>query len=199
MGTFAIVKGEECRGCLFFYHYPLPFAAAFRFDFTKSKNGNGGNEMATINLRDYFFCYKLDCFVEVSDEDVEVFLAGLTIKWADVYFKAQREENAYQRRLYRHDAHYSLDCNDGIENDVINQTADPLKKYIDSFEKELLYDAIASLPENQAKRVYAYFFLGLSKQDIAHSEGVSKQCICQSIERALANIEKYLKNILEGC
>ena len=34
-----------------------------------------------------------------------------------------------------------------------------------------LHAAIASLPNKQAKRIYAHFILGMTKQDIARAEG----------------------------
>ena len=59
--------------------------------------------MTTINLKDFYYWYTQDQFIEVSDEVAEVFLADA------------RYEMAYQRRLSRHKAQYSLDCEDGIE------------------------------------------------------------------------------------
>ena len=59
-----------------------------------------------------------------------------------------------------------------------------------------LLAAIASLPDKQAKRVYAHFILGMTQTDIARVEGVSKMVVCYSIERALQTMEKFLKNRL---
>ena len=59
--------------------------------------------MTTINLKDLYYWYTQDQLIEVSDEVAEVFKADA------------RYEMAYQRRLSRHKAQYSLDCDDGIE------------------------------------------------------------------------------------
>ena len=59
--------------------------------------------MTTINLKDFYYWYTQDELIEVSDEVAEVFKADA------------RYEMAYQRRLSRHKAQYSLDCDDGIE------------------------------------------------------------------------------------
>ena len=59
--------------------------------------------MTTINLKDFYYWYTQDQFIEVSDEVAGVFLVDT------------RYEMAYQRRLSRHKAQYSLDCEDGIE------------------------------------------------------------------------------------
>ena len=53
--------------------------------------------------QDFYYWYTQDQLIEVSDEVAEVFKADA------------RYEMAYQRRLSRHKAQYSLDCDDGIE------------------------------------------------------------------------------------
>ena len=59
--------------------------------------------MTIINLKDFYYWYTQDQLIEVSDEVAAAFLTDA------------RYEMAYQRRLYRHKAQYSLDCEDGIE------------------------------------------------------------------------------------
>ena len=59
--------------------------------------------MTTINMKDFYYWYIVDELVEVPDEVAEVLLAS------------RRNEAAYQRRLTRNKAFYSLDCDDGIE------------------------------------------------------------------------------------
>ena len=59
-----------------------------------------------------------------------------------------------------------------------------------------LHAAIASLPDKQAKRIYAHFILGMTKQDIARAEGVHEKVVRVAIERGLRRLEKILKNSL---
>ena len=59
-----------------------------------------------------------------------------------------------------------------------------------------LYTAISRLPDKQAKRIYAHFILGLTKQDIARAEGVDEKVVRLAIERGLRNLEKILKKFL---
>ena len=59
-----------------------------------------------------------------------------------------------------------------------------------------LHAAIASLPNKQAKRIYAHFILGMTKQDIARAEGVHEKVVRVAIERGLRRLEKILKNSL---
>ena len=62
--------------------------------------------MTTINLKDFYYWYLQDQFIEVSEEVAEALRASV------------RYEAAYQRRLTRHKAQYPLDCEDGIEYSV---------------------------------------------------------------------------------
>ena len=59
-----------------------------------------------------------------------------------------------------------------------------------------LHAAIASLPDKQAKRIYAHFILGMTKQDSARAEGVHEKVVRVAIERGLRHLEKILKNSL---
>ena len=147
--------------------------------------------MVIINLREYFRCYEIDCFLEIPDEEVEAFLAGLTIKLADVYFREQRKENAYQRKKRRYKANYTLDS-DEIENEVLDSPPEPFEIYIGKLECQEILDAIAALPEKQAKRIYSQYFLGMNRSEIARAEGVDVSSVRESIETGLIKIKNIL-------
>lgn len=109
--------------------------------------------MKQINLRDlYPDVYKEDTFVEVSDEIQAVFQS------------AQRAEAAYNRQRYRYKAHYSLDRGDGIEHNSLARPLTPEMILEDNFLKEQVYAAVMSLPELQAKRIYARYYLPHCRQ-----------------------------------
>ncbi|MPM05396.1 hypothetical protein SDC9_51686 [bioreactor metagenome] len=137
--------------------------------------------MAKINLRDYYPFYQNDCYIEVSDE------VAKALKELD------RLEVAYQRRLYRHKAYYSLDQGDGIERDILFVSLSPSEIYERTVTYEQLHSAIARLPDKQAKRIYAYYFLDMSQSSIAKAECVSRKAVCSSIIRGLLNLERILK------
>jgi RNA polymerase sigma-70 factor (ECF subfamily) len=59
---------------------------------------------------------------------------------------------------------------------------------------EQLHAAIAALPDKQAKRIYAHYFLGMSKSAIAKTEYVNERAVRESIISGLRNMEKYLKH-----
>ena len=137
--------------------------------------------MLKINLRDYYPCYQYDCFVDVPDEVAEAMQ------------KFDRLENAHQRRMYRNKAQYSLNQGDGIEHDVLFVSLSPWEIYERKVTYAQLHAAIASLPDKQAKRIYAHFFLEMSNTAIAEAEGVNEASVRDAIERGLRNIEKFLK------
>lgn len=140
--------------------------------------------MAKINLRDYYPFYNVDVFVDVPEEIATTLL------------ESKRQEEAYKRRMYRHKAQYSLDRGDGIEYDICFTSLSPCEVYERKIAIEQLYAAIANLPDKQGKRIYAHYILGMSKAQIARTEGVSKSRISESIERGLRNMEIFLKNML---
>lgn len=139
--------------------------------------------MVEINLRDYYSdFYNTDIMIEITDE-----LAYQFYRW-------ELDEAAYRLRTYRHKAYYSLDRGDGIENEALLISMSPHEMYERRVSMEQLYVAIATLPEKQAKRIYAHFFLDMKKTEIAQAEGVSPSTVKDSITRGLHNLEKILKN-----
>ena len=139
--------------------------------------------MATINLRDYYPFYQHDIYVDVPDE-----LAEAMNQW-------ERAEKAYARKRRWHRAHYSLDFVDDIERHILFVSDSPDVRFEKKVRLEQLYAALAALPDKQAKRIYAHYFLGLSKAQIARSEGVGKMTIGESIASGLRRLEIALKKL----
>ena len=115
---------------------------------------------------------------------------------AAIMLEYDRLEAAYRRRTYYHKAHYSLDRGDGIEYDALFVSMTPCEIYERKVMMEQLHAAIAALPDKQAKRINGRYFLGLSAEAIAESEGVSVSAVNSSIQRGLKNMEKFLKKYL---
>ena len=70
--------------------------------------------MKKINLRElYPDVYTTELFVDVTAEVMETIRA------------AERAEAAYERKMYRYKAQYSLDCENGIENAVLLKPQTP--------------------------------------------------------------------------
>ena len=137
--------------------------------------------MTTINLKDFYYWYTQDQFIEVSDEVAEVFVSDA------------RHEMAYQRRLSRHKAQYSLDCDDGIEYSACLHEPSP-QELLDRKEMFFrLWNALNSLPEIQGRRVDAHLILGKSYRQIAREEGVDKSAVRCSVESGIKRMKKYLR------
>ena len=142
--------------------------------------------MQTINLKQYYpFCTE-DTFVEVSDEIVEAFLLD------------KRAEAARERKMYRYKAHYSLDCDDGIEKAAIGWAQPSPEDYIVQKEEQAArLRLVAALPEalshatpTQARRVRAYYIAGINQPKIARMEGVHSSKVSIAIRRGLRNMRR---------
>ncbi|WP_217958793.1 RNA polymerase sigma factor [Acutalibacter muris] len=139
--------------------------------------------MKEINLRKYYPNYTHDVMVQVSDEV------------ADLLQELARAEDALRIRTYRHKAMYSLE----LMNEVREFPAEgPLPEEIleQSNMRELLYKGLQSLPEKQRSRLIAYYFLGMSKAEIARNEGSSVNSVKEGMQRALRNLEKFFEVFL---
>ena len=138
--------------------------------------------MKKVNLRDlYPDVYKNDHFVEVTADVLETIQA------------AERAEAAYDRRVYRYKAHYSLDCDNGIENAILMKPQTPEMLLEEKQFQEQVYAAVMKLPEKQAKRIYARYYLGMTVNEIAEVEGVDPSRVRDSIRRGLKQLVKYLR------
>ena len=121
--------------------------------------------MKKVNLRDlYPDVYKTDHFVEVTEDVLE------TIR------DSERAEAAYDRRMYRYKAHYSLDCDNGIENAILLKPQTP-EMFLE--EKQL------------REQIYARYYLGMRVGEIAAAEGVDPSRVRDSIRRGLKQLAKY--------
>lgn len=110
--------------------------------------------MKKINLRDYYPYYTQDMIVEVPDE-VALLLREYMLL-----------EEAYRIRTYRYKAFYSLDRDEGIEREILQKPLNPAEIWEQRQMTELIYKGLSKLPVKQRQRIYAHFFLGMSKADI---------------------------------
>ena len=137
--------------------------------------------MEEINLHDYYpEFYATNSVIFVPDK-----LAAQLRQWS-------RDERAYERQRYRCKAYFSIDCNDGILHEILIKSPTPEEIYERKMANHLLHTAILILPEKQSKRIYAHYFLGMSKAAIARAEGVSRTTIRDSIAHALRTLEVFM-------
>ena len=139
--------------------------------------------MTTINLKDFYSWYAHDEYIEVSDE------VAAELRANKLY------EAAYQRRVIRNKAQYSLNCDDGIEYSACLSEPTP-QELLER--KELfcdLWNALNTLPETQGRRVDACVILGRSYREVALEEGVNESSVRESVKAGLENMKKYLKKV----
>lgn len=133
--------------------------------------------MKQVNLRElYPDSYEDNEYVDVSDEVYETLC------------EFERKEAAIARQKHRHEA----------ELEIMPQAS--LKEFVESAEAlvlnkltvEELDRLLKSLPEKQAKRVYDYFYLGLTTTQIAAKENTPSRRIAESIQRGLMNLRERI-------
>lgn len=137
--------------------------------------------MKKINLRElYPDAYTTDFFVNVTEDVLETIRAS------------ERAEAAYERKMYRYKAQYSLDCENGIENTVLTKPQTPEMVLEEKQLQKQVYATVMKLPEKQAKRIYARYYLCMTVNGIAAVEGVDPSRVRDSIRRELKKLEKKL-------
>ena len=140
--------------------------------------------MTTINLKDFYSWYTHDEYIEVSDE------VAAELRADKLY------EAAYQRRVIRNKAQYSLDCDDGIEYSACLSEPTP-QELLERMERfYYLWNALNMLPETQGRRVDAHVILGKSYREIALEEHVDKSAVRKSVEAGLQNMRNFLREFL---
>ncbi len=146
--------------------------------------------MTVINLKRYYYpLVKTDVFVEVPDEI------------ADALLHLRREENNRTSKIWYHKAYFSLDCEDGIENDAIGWAQPSPEDYMIQAEDEAaqelllehLWEAIGQLTPTQARRLHMLYMLEMKYREIAEAEGISPTQASDSVRRAVKKLQKYFK------
>ena len=137
--------------------------------------------MKIINLRDFYTSlYTHDCICEVPDEVADLL----------AHFKSREQSQVRQR--YKHRAHYSLDRDDGIENDALIFAPSAQEVYERKAERMVLYLAMQSLTDKQLRRLYACFFLDMGYARIARLEHVDESTVRKSVNGALVRLSKII-------
>ena len=104
----------------------------------------------------------------------------------------EQDDAAYERRKFRHKAHYSLNREDGIENDALNRPLTPAEVLEQKLLREEVYAALMQLTDIQARRIYARFYLGMTVAEIARIEGADRRRVWESIRRGLKKLARLL-------
>lgn len=144
--------------------------------------------MQIINMKKYYYpLFTKDTFVEVSDEVAEALLL------------MHREENNRIRKMYYHKAYFSLDREDGIENDALcGFEKSPEEIFMEQEEERFflltlkrLDETLSHLTPAQERRIRARYLSGRKAQEIADAEDVNVSVIYESLRSGLKNLQCY--------
>ena len=107
--------------------------------------------MQTINLREFYpEIYQEDYFIAVPEE------------LAQELDSFRRSENAFRVNTYRHQAYYSLERGEGIDQDILLTVATPDELHEEKVTRQQLHAAISHMPESRRSLRYANLCLLLS-------------------------------------
>lgn len=165
--------------CSFFYLTPL---ASFCFGLRiPDQNLKEVFVLATINLKKvYPEYYSTDNYCEVPEVIASTLL------------QSDRRNHADNERRRVHKAYYSLDALPEEEKRFLVESCEDVFESVQTV--RAIREAIDRLPLKQAERLYAHYFLGLSKAEIARREGVKRGTVKNSIDQALKVLREFLKN-----
>ena len=144
--------------------------------------------MPQINLKKYYYyLYPKDTFIEVSDEVAEALLT------------LHRAEEARNSKIRYHKAYYSLNCEDGIENHILDEPAPSPEQIMMEKEEERLRQmmfkrllkAVARLPPAQVRRIHQSYLLGMSVKEIARADGVETGTVYQTLRSGLKRLQRF--------
>ena len=112
----------------------------------------------------------------------------------DAMFEQYRlAEQALEKRRSRNGDVISLENQPGVEAHILERVPGPEEEVMRHIQNEELYKAMRSIPRKQADRIYAYYFMDMTLEEIAAADGASVQAVYYSIQAG----KKDLKRILE--
>ena len=111
----------------------------------------------------------------------------------DAVFEEYRQaEQALEKRRTRNGDVVSLDSDPGIEAHIADHQPGPEDETIKHIQNEALYKALRSIPRKQAERIYAYYFMDMTLDEIAEAEGVYKSAVRKSIMLGKQKLKEIL-------
>ena len=111
----------------------------------------------------------------------------------DAMFEQYRlAEQALEKRRCRNGDVISLDNEPGVEAHILERVPGPEEEVMRHIQNEELYKAMRSIPRKQAERIYAYYFMDMTLDEIAAAEGVSKSAVRKSIMLGKQKLKEIL-------
>lgn len=110
-----------------------------------------------------------------------------------------RKENNRIRKMYYHKAYFSLDREDGIENDALCGFEKSPEEILMERERERFFlltleqlkESLSCLTPTQQRRIRIRYLSGMTTQGIAASESVNVSVVSESIHIGLKKLSTY--------
>ena len=106
-------------------------------------------------------------------------------------------DQALEKRRSRNGDVVSLDSEPGVEAHILEQVPGPEEETMRHIQNEELYKAMRSIPRKQADRIYAYYFMDMTLEEIAAADGTSVQAVYDSIHAGKKNLKKILEKLFK--
>ena len=124
---------------------------------------------------------------EFDKETVEI---EVDEQWGQVVLEFDRQEyNNNQSETRRHNSLYDF----SPESKKFTDSVDVLGEVLRNLDYKELYTALDKLKPRHRNLIIQHYFNGVSQNELARLEGVTKGAISQSISCAIKNLKKYMK------
>lgn len=104
----------------------------------------------------------------------------------------RKNEHKHEMRQLRRGDKYAYEDSTSEEHHRELIADDLFELVVASLEREQIRDAINTLTDVQKRRVYLYFFEGMTEREIAQKEGVCHKAVEKSLTASLEKIKKFL-------
>ena len=116
----------------------------------------------------------------------------------DAMFEQYRlAEQALEKRRSRNGDVISLENQPGVEAHILERVPGPEEEVMRHIQNEELYKAMRSIPRKQADRIYAYYFMDMTLEEIAAADGASVQAVYYSIQAGKKNLKRILEKLCQ--
>ena len=102
-------------------------------------------------------------------------------------------DQALEKRRSRNGDVVSLDSEPGVEAHILEQVPGPEEETM----RHIQNKAMRSIPRKQADRIYAYYFMDMTLEEIAAADGTSVQAVYYSIQAGKKNLKKILEKLFK--
>ena len=87
---------------------------------------------------------------------------------------------------------------DEVDENLLNSDDSPERKFSQAEQRQIIAQAIQSLPETERQIAQAHYLEGASHHELVNRHGISYQAVCVRLSRAKRKLAKRLEHLLTG-